>query len=668
MGFLRNIFGDSSESVLISRQVISLEDNDFGSDTVFYSGEGDCVRRVRTTDELMEEHSFLIELIKNRAASADCFIDYEVEILPVLRRFISIVSVSPADHTLSSVFSTQLIKQALMGIIKFSEIYSKSSLALATGPQNFFECFYLMLSLSIYRFYQRFKITTPGRNYEFKLLKHDNLEEFIKIHRATHLRFFLKREDNNEEISFDESFMHLISKCPQSFECLRKSPQYLKLRNLTLELGFTKDELRFNSLEKKPEIDSLFLLENNIKNMMLKADEISSYLCAHEGGFLIDLGVYLRRFLGSGIISEKTEGAFILPNGFVIEEGSLAHNLIYRAIERYYTDLNFYADFNENLKKIDLKTEFSEQKLTDFNLEDTDGRKKDFYNLVLNSEYLFSCLYKRKSRWISLLKNRKTYLVKGFEIYFPHNFRALTAEPYNVVELRSMSDPEPMLRTLRCITIRPYDPTYIEFKPLKGPLHYCFLGEPLDTLIEADKIRFGVIPHENLQKNIRNDVENEKNTVITESMLDENSIPDNSDDKNSDNRENSTKNTGKTSKTTRKTLKPTENDDSSLNTELADTTSAKTDSSKRSTRRKSAASKSSKKALKEGVSEVDTFKALIDAADSNCTKSEDSEVMAEVPDPDVTSSSSDLSAEELCDLEKALISNFNQENSIDADA
>ena len=68
------------------------------------------------------------------------------------------------------------------------------------------------------------------------------------------------------------------------------------------------------------------------------------------------------------------------------------------------------------------------------------------------------------------------------------------------------------------------------------------------------------------------------------------------------------------------------------------------------------------------MSEVDTFKALIDAADSNCSKSEDTEVMAEVPEPDVTSSSSDLSAEELCDLEKALISNFNQENSIDADA
>jgi len=68
------------------------------------------------------------------------------------------------------------------------------------------------------------------------------------------------------------------------------------------------------------------------------------------------------------------------------------------------------------------------------------------------------------------------------------------------------------------------------------------------------------------------------------------------------------------------------------------------------------------------VSEVDTFKALIDAADSNCSKSEDSVVISEDPDPDVTSSSSDLSAEELCDLEKALISNFNQENSIDADA
>ncbi|MBP5243407.1 MAG: hypothetical protein J6Z28_01645, partial [Succinivibrio sp.] len=277
-------------------------------------------------------------------------------------------------------------------------------------------------------------------------------------------------------------------------------------------------------------------------------------------------------------------------------------------------------------------------------------------------------LYKRKSRWISLLKSRKTYLVKGFEIYFPHDFRQFTSDPYNVVELRSMSDPEPMLRTLRCITIRPYDPTYIEFKPLKGPLHFCFLGEPLDSLIEADKIRFGVIPQENQQKNIGNDAENDKNNEISESMLDENSASDNSCDKNTDNCEKLNKNTEKSSKTSRKVSKNSENDEISQNTESSDTASTKSDTSKRSTRRKSSASKSSKKALKEGVAEVDTFKALIDAADTDSSDSEAPECISSETEQDAASSSSELSSEALCDLEKALISNFNQENSIDADA
>lgn len=490
--FIKDLFSPNEKNILISRQVISLEDNEFSDNSIFFSAEGDCVRKVKSTDELFEEFGFLVDLVKNRALSSDCFIDYELEILPVIKRFISIVNVAPSEHSVSSVFTTQLIRQALLGVIKFSEIYNKSSLAVSTGSQNFFESFYLVLTLNLYRFHNRFRITTPGKNFEFNLFKHDSLEEFIRIHKASHLRFYQRRSfDSN--ITFDNCFMHLAAKCPMTHECLRRSPEYIKLRKLTMSLSFSKDELRFNSQEQKPQIDNLFLIETNLKNMLLKADEISAYLCAHDGGCVLDLGVYLRRFLSSGIINEKTEGVFVLENGFVIEEGSVAHYLIYKAVERYYTDLTFFSNFNENLKDFELKNEFLCQKDETFLINDHCGRKNDFYELVLNSEYLFSNLYKRKSRWISLIKDRKTYLVRGFELYFRHKER-LTAVPYSVVDLRSMNEHEALLKTLRCITIRSYDPTYIEFKPLKGPLHFCFLGEPLDSLIELDKIRFSVTP------------------------------------------------------------------------------------------------------------------------------------------------------------------------------
>lgn len=614
--FIKNIFKSSERNVLISRQVISLEDNVFADGSVFYSAEGDCVRRVRGTEELMEEYAFLIELIRNRALSSDCFIDFELEVLPVIRRFISIVSIAPSEHALSNVFSTSLIRQALLGILRFSDIYDRSSLAVSTGSQNFFESLYLMLTLNLYRFYNRFRITTPGRNYEFKLFRHDSLEEFIRIHKATHLRFYLKKAFD-PDISFDNCFMHLAAKCAQTHESLRRSPEYLKIRNLTTTLCFTKDELRFNSLEKKPEIDNLFLMENNLKKMLLKADEISAYLCAHQGGCIFDLGVYLRRFLSSGIISEKTEGAFVLEDGFVIEEGSPAHYLLSKAVERYYTDISFFSDFAENLKDFDLKNEFSDKNNEKISKIDMEDSRKNFYELILNSEYLFSNLYKKKARWISLLRQRKTYLVRGFEIYFGHNQESLSADPYTVVELRSMNDPAPLLKTLRCTTIRAYDPTYIEFKAMKGPLHFYFLKEPLDSLIELDKIRFSVIPEESALK-----VKKASYEEVEEFMLDNDAFSDE-----------------------------------------AETKADKAEAGASEEKRGSSKSASSVNRKTNSRSKKDNVKseASVSAADIKVSAASS---MADSTGSDLST----MSSEELCDLERSLIESFNSEHKFDTEA
>ena len=636
--FIKNLFKTSEPNVLISRQVISLEDNKFDDGSVFFSSEGDCVRRVKSTDELMEKYGFLIELIKNRALSSDSFIDYDLEILPVIRRFISIVNVAPSDHTLSNVFSSELIRQALLGILRFSDIYNKSSLAVSTGSQNFFESFYLMLTLCLYRFYNRFRITTPGGNYEFRLFRHDSLEEFIRIHRATHLRFY-QRKAFDPEITFDNCFMHLAAKCIRTHECLKRSPEYLKIRSLTTTLSFSRDELRFNSPDRKPEIDNLFLMENSLKKMLLKADEISSYLCAHDGGFVLDLGLYLRRFLSSGIISDKTQGTFVLKNGFVIEEGSTAHYLIYKAVERYYTDLNFFADFNENPQNFDLKNEFSAQNDENFSQITQDDRKKNFYELILNSEYLFSNLYKKKSRWLSLLKGRKTYLVKGFEIYFENNVKKLTSEPYMVVELRSMADPGPLLKTLRCTTLRSYDPTYIEFKPMKGPLHFCFLGEPLDTLVEFDRIRFSVKPDEKAPM-----VRRASDEEIDEYLLDRDSTMADSAEEES-------------------VSVKTENNSKRVKTSSADNGRAADEVRSSGTRIVSVRTSSSS-----GRSVTSRSKKTnADSAEESASNEVISDKTAS-PLSQTEPSSSSMSTEELCELEKALISNFNNEHKLETEA
>lgn len=618
--FIKNMFKSSAKNVLIARQVISLEDNVFADSSVFFSAEGDCVRRVKSTDDLMEEYSFLIELVKNRALSSDSFIDYDLEVLPVIRRFISIVSIAPTEHGLSSVFSTQLIRQALMGILRFSDIYDKSSLAVSTGSQNFFEALYLVLTLSLYRFHNRFIITTPGKNYEFRLFRHDSLEEFIRIHKATHLRFFL-RKAFDPDITFDNCFMHLATKCTRTHECLKRSPLYLKIRNLTASLSFTKDELRFNSLEKKPEIDNLFLMENNLKKMLLKADEISAYLCAHQGGCIFDLGVYLRRFLSSGIISEKTEGAFVLEDGFVIEEGSDAHYLLAKAVERYYTDISFFNDFAEKLENSDLKNKIIGENNEKNSKTDLNDCNRNFYELILNSEYIFSTLYKKKARWISLLKQRKTHLVRGFEIYFAHNQESLSSDPYTVVELRSMNDPNPLLKTLRCTTIRSYDPTYIEFKTMKGPLHFYFLGEPLVSLIELDKIRFSVIPDDNSLK-----VKRVSERQVEEYLADKAS--DFADDPPS---------AADTAQTDSSTAEPPKS-----------TSSKKRSSDKSSS---STGRKTSSKSKKEGADPLEMPK-LASTCESEASGAK----------------SCTMSPEELCDLERALISNFNSENKLETAA
>lgn len=637
--FIKNLFKSSEPNVLISRQVISLEDNKFDDGSVFFSSEGDCVRRVKSTDELMEKYGFLIELIKKRALSSDSFIDYDLEILPVIRRFISIVNAAPSDHTLSNVFSSELIRQALLGILRFSDIYNKSSLVVSTGSQNFFESFYLMLTLCLYRFYNRFRITTPGGNYEFRLFRHDSLEEFIRIHRATHLRFY-QRKSFDPEITFDNCFMHLAAKCIRTHESLKRSPEYLKIRSLTTTLSFSRDELRFNSPDRKPEIDNLFLMENSLKKMLLKADEISAYLCAHESGFVLDLGLYLRRFLSSGIISDKTPGAFVLKNGFVIEEGSTAHYLIYKAVERYYTDLNFFADFNENPQNFDLKNAFLAQNDENFSRIAQDDRKKNFYELILNSEYLFSNLYKKKSRWISLLKGRKTYLVKGFEIYFEHNAKKLTSEPYMVVDLRSMDDPDPLLKTLRCTTLRSYDPTYIEFKSMKGPLHFCFLGEPLDTLVEFDRIRFSVKPDEKAPM-----VRRASDEEISEYLLDREATM-------ADSAEDETLEAG------------AEYNSKRVKSSSADNNSRDKDEVRSSGTRKVSVRTSSSS----GRSVTSRSK------NTNADSAEDSASDEVISDkttsytPETEPSSSSMSTEELCELEKALISNFNNEHKLETEA
>ena len=208
-----------------------------------------------------------------------------------------------------------------------------------------------------------------------------------------------------------------------------------------------------------------------------------------------------------------------------------------------------------------------------------------------------------------------------------------------VVELRSMADPGPLLKTLRCTTLRSYDPTYIEFKPMKGPLHFCFLGEPLDTLVEFDRIRFSVKPDEKAPM-----VRRASDEEISEYLLDSDAVK-------ADSAEDESLEAG------------AEYNSKSVKSSSADSSRDKDEARSSGTRKVSVRTSSSS-----GRSVTSRSKNTnADSAEESASNEVISDKTASYP-PETEPSSSSMSTEELCELEKALISNFNNEHKLETEA
>ncbi len=492
INIIKTLIFPRKENILVKKQVISLEDNKFSKDTVFFSGEGDCVQSVVSTENLYKEHLFLIGLIRSKALNHDCFIDFDVEVLPVIRRFISIVACTPCEYTLSNIFPSKLIHKTLVCILKFSEIYLNSSRAQSSGAMHFFECLYLVLTYSLYKFSKDFYITTPGKKFEFILARHDSLEEFIAIHKASHLRFFRKLK-NEDSMTLEQCFSHLLKRCPQTLACLKKTPAYISIKTILSEISLSaEDMLSCDRIFTEPSLATLFSLENSIKDMLITADNLSSYLSMHKTGFFFDLGLYIRRLLSTGLIDKNTEGAFEIEGGFFIEEGSPAHNIIYKAVEQYYSDISIYETLR---KKSEISFDedcFNIKKSSEDAINSIVGSrtKQDFYNTVLSSEYLFSNLYKKKSDWYILYRDRNTCMVKGFELYFYSAEFQKESHPHVIHFVKRVNDPLPILRKLRELTNNKEDPSYIQFKKLVSPIDYFYFEKPLEDLIVLDSIKY----------------------------------------------------------------------------------------------------------------------------------------------------------------------------------
>lgn len=411
---------------------LELDDNVIKEEYKLLTKSGAVIFRYKSTDQLKEENSILINRIHELLTIKEQ--DYKLLIEPLIYYFLRVVSIAPASQSAHDSGSGGLVRHSLLVVIKLLELSFDDRYNFCNTDFSKYQCSLVLLGLlhDLSKIFTDYKISTVGQKYNF-VLTYDNciLDDFCKKHNVDALRFeFIKDRKDSHDL-YHKLALSILTK--EAIPLLRFIHSSMS------------DEIFLNLANPKS--------SPKLYDLLKSSDSIACCISINKFCSLYEVGNYLMQLLNSSEINKELDGFYKLRYGYLVEIGTAAHREIIRAYDNYY-DVTFKSknlksdDFMSDLNSLLYKTssqatkenvenesddnDTDGQNLTDIQmLNDAlpntvfEGPREAFFKRMESSCFSIRKGYKNGCSWNELVSNGRHTIVYGFlvELFdFKDNF------------------------------------------------------------------------------------------------------------------------------------------------------------------------------------------------------------------------------------------------------
>lgn len=279
--------------------------------------DGALLFRYKTTQELLDENMLLLQQLKDT-----CQIGKELYILmiiPLINRFLKIVSVAPASKFLHDSDCGGLFRHSLLVAVKACEIYKVSEQNSVNSDADYVLLIFLSLLHDLGKMLSDYDISSNGTPFDYDNDKINyTLDDFLKNQNSGIVKVLYKDNRNKDH--------ELCSALMLKF------------------LLYGQGDLAEYLVEKKSKDAINSVLFNDTSNWYFKlikiADIFACKVSVNRYSPLFEIGNYLKLLFCTKVIDLSLTGFYRVSCGYVVEKGSAAHQAVIRAFDVYYEILN----------------------------------------------------------------------------------------------------------------------------------------------------------------------------------------------------------------------------------------------------------------------------------------------------------------------------------------